>query len=118
MAGWPGGASGALCLSFDNLGEAAEIELGALPADAPLGEHFTATRVLPPLLDALGERDLAATFFVEGLNAELYPGALEAIAVDGHEVGYHAWRHEQWDELSAAEQTENLRRGVDAFDAL
>jgi peptidoglycan/xylan/chitin deacetylase (PgdA/CDA1 family) len=115
---WPGGARGALCLSFDNLGEAAEIELGALAADAPLGEHFTATRVLPALLAALGERDLAATFFVEGLNAELYPQALKAIATGGHELAYHAWRHEQWGELSAAEQADNLARGLTAFRGL
>jgi peptidoglycan/xylan/chitin deacetylase (PgdA/CDA1 family) len=112
---WPGGAPAALSLSFDNLGEAAELELGAWPADAPLGEHFTATRVLPALLEALAARDLAATFFVEGLNAELYPDALVAIAAAGHEVAYHAWRHEQWDELSAAEQKDNLARGLAAF---
>ena len=35
----------ALCLSFDNLGEAAELELGAIAADAPLGRHSTATEV-------------------------------------------------------------------------
>jgi peptidoglycan/xylan/chitin deacetylase (PgdA/CDA1 family) len=115
---WPGGARGALCLSFDNLGEAAELELGALTPDAPLGDHFTATRALPSLLDLLRERDLTATFFVEGLNAELYPGALKAIAAGGHEVAYHAWRHEQWGELSAVEQAENLERGIAAFDAL
>jgi peptidoglycan/xylan/chitin deacetylase (PgdA/CDA1 family) len=115
VAEWPGGARGALSLSFDNLGEAAELELGALSANAPLGEHFTATRVLPSLLDALGERDLATTFFVEGLNAELYPEALRAISAGGHEVAYHAWRHEQWSELSAAEQAENLARGLTAF---
>lgn len=118
MAGWPGGARGALSLSFDNLGEAAEIELGALGPDAPIGEHFTATRVLPALLDALAEHELAATFFVEGLNAELYPDALAAVAAAGHEVAYHAWRHEQWGELSAAEQAENLARGIAAFEAL
>lgn len=118
MVGWPGGAGGALSLSFDNLGEAAEIELGAVGADAQLGEHFTATRVLPSLLDALGNRDLAATFFVEGINAELYPDALAAIAAAGHELGYHAWRHEQWGDLSAAEQAENLARGLAAFRSL
>ncbi len=118
MADWPGGVGGALSLSFDNLGEAAEIELGAVAANAPLGDHHTATRVLPSLLDTLGKRNLAATFFVEGLNAELYPDALAAIAAAGHELGYHAWRHEQWGELSAAEQAENLARGLDAFRSL
>ncbi len=118
MAEWPGGARGALCLSFDNLGEAAELELGALGPDAPLGDHFTATRVLPSLLDLLRERNLAATFFVEGLNAEIYPDALKAIAAGGHEVAYHAWRHEQWGELSAAEQAENLARGTAAFETI
>lgn len=116
MAAWPGGARGALSLSFDNLGEAAEIELGAQP-QAP-GEHPTVTRVLPALLDTLGERDIAATFFVEGLNAELYPETLRAIAADGHEVAYHAWRHEQWSELSTAEQAENLASGITAFETL
>lgn len=115
MPGWPGGARGALCLSFDNLGEAAEIELGAVDPGAPLGGHFTATRVLPALLGALRDRDLTATFFVEGLNAEVYPEALEAMASAGHEVAYHAWRHEQWGDLSATGQTENLARGIAAF---
>jgi peptidoglycan/xylan/chitin deacetylase (PgdA/CDA1 family) len=116
---WPGGARGALCLSFDNLGEAAEIELGALAPDDPsVGKHPTATRVLPTLLDALAGHEVPATFFVEGLNAGLYPDALRAIAAGGHEVAYHAWRHEQWGELSAAEQADNLARGVAAFEAL
>jgi peptidoglycan/xylan/chitin deacetylase (PgdA/CDA1 family) len=119
MASWPGGARGALCLSFDNLGEAAEIELGALAPDDPaVGGHPTATRALPALLDVLRERDLAATFFVEGLNAELYPDALLAIAAGGHEVAYHAWCHEQWGSLSAAEQADNLARGIAAFRGL
>lgn len=118
MAEWPRDARGALCLSFDNLGEAAEIELGARPADADLGDHFTATEVLPRLLNTLTDRDLAVTFFVEGLNSELYPEALKAIVAGGHEVAYHAWRHEQWGDLSVAEQGENLARGIAAFEAI
>lgn len=112
---WPGGARGALNLTFDNLGEAAELELGALPADAPLGRHATALEVLPWLLGQLDERRIAATFFVEGLNAEIYPELLREIDGRGHEVAFHAWRHEQWDELSAAEQAANLERGLAAF---
>lgn len=115
---WPDGARGALSLSFDNLGEAAELELGAIGPEAPLGEHFTATRVLPALLEALGERELAATFFVEGINAEIYPDELKAIGAGGHEVAYHAWRHEQWTDLDAEAQAENLTHGVVAFERL
>ena len=62
---------------------------------------------------------LAATFFVEGLNAELYPEACcGQIDAGGHEVAFHAWRHEQWGELSAAAQAENLARGLAAFERL
>jgi peptidoglycan/xylan/chitin deacetylase (PgdA/CDA1 family) len=115
---WPSGARGALNLSFDNLGEAAELELGALPADAPLGRHETALEVLPRLLGQLEEREIAATFFVEGLNAEIYPELLREIDARGHEVAYHAWRHEQWAELTAVDQAANLARGIAAFEPL
>ncbi len=109
---------GLLSLTFDNLGEAAEVEMGALAADVPLGRHVTALEVVPRLLGQLDERGIAATFFVEGLNAELYPDLLREIDARGHEVAYHAWRHEQWAELTGAEQTANLERGVAAFGRL
>lgn len=115
---WPGGARGALNLTFDNLGEAAELEMGALPAEAELGRHVTALEVVPRLLDQLGDRGIAATFFVEGLNAELYPDLLSEIDARGHEVAYHAWRHEQWADLTAAEQAANLAQGIAAFEPL
>jgi peptidoglycan/xylan/chitin deacetylase (PgdA/CDA1 family) len=115
MSDWPGGARGALTVSFDNLGEAAEIELGADPADLPLGEHPTATQAVPAILTALAAHDLTATFFVEGMNAEAYPALLEEMAERGHELGYHAWCHEDWARLSAAAQAENLARGIAAF---
>jgi len=105
-------------LTFDNLGEAAELELGALGADASLGGHATATEVLPALLERLAAHGLSATFFVEGLNAELYPDLLREIDARGHEVAFHAWRHEQWADLTAVEQAENLARGRAAFGRL
>jgi peptidoglycan/xylan/chitin deacetylase (PgdA/CDA1 family) len=107
--------AGLLSLTFDNLGEAAELEMGALSGDAPLGRHPTALEVVPRLLERLAEREIAATFFVEGLNAELYPDLLREIDARGHEVAYHAWRHEQWADLTAAEQAANLERGTASF---
>jgi peptidoglycan/xylan/chitin deacetylase (PgdA/CDA1 family) len=109
---------GVLSLTFDNLGEAAELEMGALAADAPLGRHETALEVVPHLLAQLAERRIVATFFVEGLNAELYPDLLREIDARGHEVAYHAWRHEQWADLTAAEQAANLAQGIAAFEPL
>src|SRR6185295_18488219 len=118
LSSWPGGCRGALSLTFDNLGEAAAIELGAEVPKSELGNHPTATRVLPSLLDELSSRRLDATFFVEGLNAEIYPDLLVEVDAAGHEVGYHAWRHEQWSDLRAGDQAENLARGREAFDGL
>ena len=100
----------AVLLSFDNLGEAADLERGT--ARAPIGDDPSVTVGLPRALEALAALDLRATFFVEGLNAELYPDALRDIAAAGHEVGLHGWRHEVWNALSPAEEDELLGRGV------
>jgi peptidoglycan/xylan/chitin deacetylase (PgdA/CDA1 family) len=102
-------------LTFDNLGEASELERGTWPADAPLGRHPSVTVVLPRLLDELDEHTLTATFFVEAINCELYPDALLEIARRGHELAMHGWRHEQWAELSAEEERDALARGMQAF---
>jgi peptidoglycan/xylan/chitin deacetylase (PgdA/CDA1 family) len=110
--------AGAVRLTFDNLGEVADLERGKWPADAPLGRHASVTRTLPRILDLLREHGVRATFFVEGLNAELYPDALRSIADAGHEVAYHGWQHERWSELSPDDERASLERGVAALDAL
>jgi peptidoglycan/xylan/chitin deacetylase (PgdA/CDA1 family) len=108
----------AVLLSFDNLGEAADLERDPSPPSAPAGDHASVTVALPAVLELLGALDLTASFFVEGINAQLYPDALRAIAGAGHEIGLHAWRHEQWEELSPAEEEDRLTRGTAAFAAL
>lgn len=115
---WPGGARAAVSITVDNLGEAAEIELGLRPADAPLGDHYSVTTALAIMLDQLAALGLSATFFVEGINAEVYPQALAAIADAGHELGYHAWCHEDWAALDANAEAANLDRGLVALRAI
>jgi peptidoglycan/xylan/chitin deacetylase (PgdA/CDA1 family) len=105
-------------LTFDNLGEAADLERGRWPADAPLGRHASVTRTLPRILALLEETRTRATFFVEGLNAELYPEALREIDAAGHEVAYHGWQHERWAALDPAAERASLERGVHALDRL
>lgn len=115
---WPGGVRAAVSVTVDNLGEAAEIELGLRAADAPQGEHYSVTNALPIMLGALAEARLSATFFVEGINAETYPEALAMIAESGHELGYHAWCHEDWSALDAEAEVANLDRGLAALRAI
>jgi peptidoglycan/xylan/chitin deacetylase (PgdA/CDA1 family) len=102
----------------DNLGEAAEIELGLHDPQAPLGGHYSVTTALPIMLATLAEAGLSATFFIEGINAEIYPDALHEIRDAGHELAYHAWCHEDWAALDAASEVANLDRGLAAMHAL
>lgn len=112
-AAWgPEARRAAASVTFDNLGEAADLERGLWPEGEPLGGHFSVRRTLPRILDLLDESGIRATFFVEGINARLYPEALAEIADRGHDLGYHGWRHEYWADLSPSEEVRLLERGV------
>lgn len=80
-----------------------------------MGEHFTVTEVLPRLLDMLAGHSVRATFFVEGLNAEMYPQALHTIVGAGHELAVHAYRHEEWAALEAEAEAALLARATKAM---
>lgn len=110
--------SRAIVLSFDNLGEASELERGTWNTQAQLGHHASVTVALPRLLEELDALGLLATFFVEALNCELYPRALSEIVARGHELGVHGWRHEPWARLSATRERDLLLRAGRAFSSL
>lgn len=103
-----------LCVTFDNLGEAAEIELGLLPPDAPTGDHVSA-KVMPRILDVLRTHDIQATFFFEGWNAQAYPYVLKSVVDDGHELALHGWRHENWADVETKRERDLIARSFDAF---
>jgi peptidoglycan/xylan/chitin deacetylase (PgdA/CDA1 family) len=103
----------ALVLTFDNLGEASALARGEQPV-AP-GRDPSVTKALPWLLDQLDQRGLFGTFFVEAINCEMYPDAVQEIAAGGHELGHHGWAHETWHELSPQQERDALTRGLDAF---
>jgi hypothetical protein len=104
--------SAEIVLTFDNLGEAADEELG-LPVDAL--PHFSVVEALPRVLSLLDGVGLQATFFVEAINVSRYPDALAAIVEQDHELGCHAWRHESWHRLDTAARSDVLRRSLAAL---
>ncbi len=104
-----------IVLTIDNLGEAAEIEQGTWPAGAPRGRHPSVTRALPRLLDLLDAVALRATFFVEAINTREYPAAVLEIAARGHELGFHAWRHERWGDLRPDAEQDVIDRSFAAY---
>jgi hypothetical protein len=102
-------------LTFDNLGEAAELELGIWPHSSVLGSHPSIARGLPSVLGVLG--DTPATFFVEGWSAQMYPDAVQEVCNKGHEIGVHGWRHENWSDVGSKEY-DLLRKSIDSFGRL
>ncbi|KXT08504.1 hypothetical protein AC579_9214 [Pseudocercospora musae] len=101
---WRNGAPVAISLTMDNMGEAADLDRGLWPADKPIGKHYSVLQVLPRMLEILARYSVQATYFVEAWNFSIYPQAIaEQIAKAGHEIAWHAWRHEAWSKLKDAE---------------
>jgi len=54
------------------------------------GPHPTHT---PRLLDMLAQRNIKATFFVVGKNAQAQSSIIRRMVREGHEIGNHTWTH-------------------------
>lgn len=116
-AGWgPSRKAGSFSLTFDNLGEAFELEQGTFPQNQTVGNHYTATDTLPALLRLLD--GLPSTFFIEASNVALYPQQIKSVHEAGHEVAMHAWRHENWSKQDGYSRKDILRRSMGAFETL
>lgn len=109
---WPDSARAAVCLTLDNMGEAADLNRGLWPDSKPIGSHYSVTEALPQILSLLKKYDVYATYFIESWNFGVYEDViLNQIAAAGHEVGWHAWQHEAWWKLKdEQEECNNFER--------
>lgn len=75
-------------------------------------EHLEArvTLNVHRLLETLATHRTRATFFILGWVAERYPGLVREIAVNGHEVASHGYRHRLISELSPSKFREYVLR--------
>ncbi|MBP3985852.1 polysaccharide deacetylase family protein [Pseudoxanthomonas helianthi] len=72
----------------------------------------------PPLLDLLREHQAKATFFLIGQEIERHPELTRRIHAEGHALGNHSYSHPRFDELSLAEQFEQISRTDRALSAV
>jgi peptidoglycan-N-acetylglucosamine deacetylase len=69
----------------------------------------------PRLLDILKQRNIKATFFEIGQNAERNPAIVKRILAEGHEIGNHSWTHPQLSKLPDERVTEEITKTQDAI---
>jgi len=64
----------------------------------------------PRLLEILKQRNIKATFFMIGQNAQANPAIVQRILAEGHEIGNHSWTHPQLSKLSDDRVTEEITK--------
>ncbi|MFE4960118.1 polysaccharide deacetylase family protein [Streptomyces sp. NPDC056653] len=73
----------------------------------------------PRLLDILKQEDLHATFFVQGKgHIAKYPEILRRISDEGHEIGNHAWNHEDLTDIEVGDARQELTRTQGAIEKI
>jgi peptidoglycan/xylan/chitin deacetylase (PgdA/CDA1 family) len=70
----------------------------------------------PAVLDLLGEANAPATFFLVGEQVERWPGIAERIALEGHVVALHGYRHRNMLRLPPSAVERDLDRGAEVIE--
>jgi peptidoglycan-N-acetylglucosamine deacetylase len=110
---WPSGKTAAASFTFDVDAESPWLAMDPENASRPgvLSQAIYGPRVgVPLILDLLARHDVHATFFIPGVNVELYPDAVHAIVAAGHEVGIHGYTHTRPSNLTPEQEQEELDR--------
>jgi len=116
---WPDGQRAAAAFTFDVDAESAVLWGSPGNADRMSVMSHQAYGPLvgvPRLLGLLDKHGIRSTFFVPGHTAHRYPTVVRDIAAAGHEVAHHGYLHEQPTGVSAAEEADNLDRGLRALE--
>ncbi len=68
-----------------------------------------------PILDALGQAGVHATFFILGRHAERWPALVRRVHDEGHAIGNHGYFHRKLHFRSPDYVRDDLTRGADAI---
>jgi peptidoglycan-N-acetylglucosamine deacetylase len=117
---WPAGHRSAAAFTFDLDAEEVWLvdEVDAAHRPGVLSQGAYGPRVaVPRILELLRRYEVPATFFVPGRVAERYPTVVEAVLASGAEVAHHGWTHRAPADMTAAEEEDELGRGLAALTA-
>jgi len=70
------------------------------------------------ILSTLHERKVPASFFVIGANAERFPNIIKHMALEGHLIGNHTYRHSRFDQISFGEMEKDITDGSRAIETM
>src|SRR6185437_3507968 len=73
---------------------------------------------VPRILRMLERNGVTGSFFVPGLTADRYPGAVEAIVAAGHDLGHHGYSHVPYHDLSDDEQRADVERALQSLERI
>lgn len=92
-----------------------EVSTGKIAGEEDVAKKIALTfddgphpRYTEQLLDGLKERNVVATFFVTGENAENYPEIIRREQEEGHLIGNHTYNHVQLDKISKEAAKEEI----------
>jgi len=71
---------------------------------------------IPPLLEIFKEKNVKATFFIEGRWAEKYPDLLKLIYESGHEIGNHGYSHAHHAQLSYEQNINEIKKAEEVIE--
>ncbi len=109
------------CLTFDVDAEAPILAIDSEHvhnAMAMTHQAFGPLVGVPRIIRLLADYDIKSTFFVPGVTAIRYPGAVELILEAGHEVAHHTHRHISALDLSPAEERKDFEQAFEALERL
>ena len=104
------------CLTFDVDAMSAWITSARSDNPSMISRGEFAIVGVERILDLLRRHEARATFFVPGHTVLAFPGLVERIAAEGHELGHHGWGHENPADFDRDGEQRNLELGLAAFE--
>lgn len=70
---------------------------------------------VPRILNLLKDFGLRANFFIPGVVVEWHRSAIDSVVNAGHEIGHHSYSHRWSENLSRAEEYEEMAKGMEVL---